>query len=218
MDIATAAQMRQLDETAIRQRGIPSTQLMETAAAALTQAVMELAREGGRARRAVCLCGAGNNGGDGVACACMLLQAGWKVRCVLVGKREKMTADTAEMARRLADAGGELEDFCPDDQALAAWGAEAGVLVDALFGIGLARPLAGDALAAVEWMNASGVPVVAADIPSGVEADTGRVLGAAVRCAATVTFTGPRRATSWGRAGCAPAGFSWLPSASRRIW
>ena len=189
MDIATAAQMRQLDETAIRQRGIPSAQLMETAAAALTQAVMELAREGGRARRAVCLCGAGNNGGDGVACACMLLQAGWKVRCVLVGKREKMTADTAEMARRLADAGGELEDFCPDDQALAAWGAEAGVLVDALFGIGLARPLAGDALAAVEWMNASGVPVVAADIPSGVEADTGRVLGAAVRCAATVTFT-----------------------------
>ena len=91
MRIATAEQMRQLDRTAIEERGIPSTDLMERAAEALAQAALELA--GGAPGRAVCFCGAGNNGGDGIACARLLLEAGLEVRCILVGAREKLTAD-----------------------------------------------------------------------------------------------------------------------------
>ena len=197
MRIATAEQMRQLDRTAIEERGIPSTDLMERAAEALAQAALELA--GGAPGRAVCFCGAGNNGGDGIACARLLLEAGLEVRCILVGAREKLTADARAMEARLAAAGGKLEPFAPDDADFAAWSLEADVMVDAIFGIGLSRPVEGDALIAVHMMNTCPVPVVSADIPSGVETDTGRVLGAAVEADATVTFTLPKAGHYVGR-------------------
>lgn len=191
MNIATAAQMREMDRTAIEERGIPSVQLMEAAACAVARAVSDLA--GGRTDgRAVLFCGPGNNGGDGVAAARFLLEMGWEVRCVLVGKREKMSPDCREMERRLEQSGGKLEDFTDSDSQFAAWSLEADVMVDALFGIGLNTDLRGDAVTAVQMMNTCGVPVVAVDIASGVEADTGRVLGTAVNAAKTVTFTLPK--------------------------
>ncbi len=201
MRIATAQQMRELDRTAIERRGIPSADLMERAAAALAAAAMEQAErfrsgaghEADRGRlRAAVFCGPGNNGGDGVACARLLREAGYEVRCLLVGAREKMTADTRAMEARLAASGGRLEPFLPEDGALSAWCGGAHVVVDAVFGIGLNTDLRGDALTAVQRMNACPAPVVSADLPSGVEADTGRVLGAAVKAAATVTFTLPK--------------------------
>lgn len=199
MRIATAEQMRRMDQVTIRERGVPSTELMERAAAALAQAALELA--GGAPGRAVCFCGPGNNGGDGVACARLLRQAGLEVRCVLVGRREKMTADTRAMETRLAEVGVALEPFAPDDGALAAWCRTANVLVDAVFGIGLHSDVRGDALAAIRLMNDSPAPVAAADLPSGVEADTGKVLGEAVRAARTVTFTLPKAGHYVGKGG-----------------
>ncbi len=190
MRIATAEQMRQMDRIAIAERKIPSTDLMERAAGAIAEQVMELA--GDEPGRVVCFCGPGNNGGDGVACARLLLEAGFEVKCVLVGLHEKMTPDTREMEARLAAAGGRLEPFRPDDPAFAAWCLGCCAMVDALFGIGLNSPMRGDPLIAVQMMNTCDIPVVAADIPSGVEADTGRVLGAAVQAARTVTFTLPK--------------------------
>ena len=86
MRIATAQQMRETDRVAIQERGIPSTDLMERAAAAVAEEVMTLV--GDCAGRVVCFCGPGNNGGDGVACARLLLEAGFEVRCVLVGSHE----------------------------------------------------------------------------------------------------------------------------------
>jgi NAD(P)H-hydrate epimerase len=140
---------------------------------------------------AVAFCGPGNNGGDGIAAARLLAQMGqgWTVRAFLVGRRDKMTADSLAMEQRLQAAGGRLEDFSPDDPALAALVERADVLIDALFGVGLSRDLAGDALAAVQLMNGAGRPIVAADIPSGISADTGKVLGDAVQAAVTVTFS-----------------------------
>ena len=199
MKIATAAQMKELDRMAIAERGIPSADLMERAARALTRTALETAGE--RPRRAVCFCGPGNNGGDGIACARLLREAGLEVRCVLVGDREKLTPDARTMEARLAAAGGRLEPFAPDDPAFAAWCLEADVMVDALFGIGLSRPVEGDALIAVHMMNTCDIPVVSADIPSGVETDTGRVLGAAVEAAATVTFTLPKAGHYVGKGG-----------------
>ena len=225
MRIATAQQMRDMDRIAIQERGVPSTQLMERAASAVAETAAQLAEEGRRAGRtgetrvlasdclpgqggprrgplrAACLCGPGNNGGDGVAAARLLLELGFEVRAVLVGRREKMTDDCRAMEARLEESGGKLEDFTAAGPGLEQWCREADVLVDALFGIGLNTQLRGDALAAVELMNASPAPVVSADIPSGVEADTGRVLGAAVEAAATVTFSLPKAGHYLGRGG-----------------
>lgn len=204
MRIATAQQMREMDRTAIMERGVVSTVLMENAARALAGAVMEMVKRDAAPaapRRAVCFCGAGNNGGDGVAAARFLLEAGWEVRCVLVGARKNLTADTQEMERRLTEAGGTLENFTPSDPAFADWCLSADVLVDALFGTGLNTALRGDALTAVHMMNTCDIPVVSADIPSGVEADTGRILGAAVRAARTVTFTLPKIGLYVGKGG-----------------
>ena len=198
MRIVTAEQCRTLDRIAIEERGIPSADLMERAAQALAAEALALAGETGRA---VCFCGPGNNGGDGIACARLLREAGLEVRCVLVGDREKLTPDARTMEARLAAAGGRLEPFTPDDPAFAAWCLEADVMVDALFGIGLSRPVEGDALIAIHMMNTCDIPVVSADLPSGVETDTGRVLGAAVEAAATVTFTLPKAGHYVGKGG-----------------
>lgn len=136
-------------------------------------------------RSAIVFSGPGNNGGDGIAAARFLIQRGWKVKCVLVGKREKMTEDSLEMERRLDEAGGELEDFDPEK-----WSAYSGydVAIDALFGIGLNSELRSDAIEAVKIMKCSQW-IVSADIPSGVHADTGKTFERAVKADVTVTFS-----------------------------
>lgn len=193
MELYTAAQMREIDRRAIEEQGIPSVQLMENAARALADAVLTraLPPEGAQAGEpsAVVYCGPGNNGGDGVAAARLLLKAGWRVKCVLVGDRAKMTPDCREMERRLNAAGGMLEDFDPQDRE-AYMGFDAAV--DAMFGVGLNSPLRPAAQRAAEWMGLTRW-IVAADVPSGIHADTGEVLGdgpcAAVWADVTVTFS-----------------------------
>lgn len=183
MELLTAAQMKEIDRVAIQERGIPSTLLMERAAQGIVRQVLLLT--GKEQGRAAVFCGPGNNGGDGVAAARFLLRRGWEVRCVLVGQREKMTEDCQEMERRLREAGGQLEPF---QEELLGDGQDFDVAVDALFGIGLNSSLRRPATLAVVWMNRLG-RVVSADIPSGVHADTGQVLGCAVQAAVTVTFS-----------------------------
>ena len=199
MKIATAEQMRGLDQSAIRERGIPSLQLMDRAAAAVVKRCLERL-EGKKRRRVAVFCGAGNNGGDGVAAARQLLEAGVEVRCFLVGRRDKMTPDCREMEAHLEATGGKLENFIADP-AFADWCLGCDLMVDALFGIGLNTALRGDAYTAVQMMNTCAVPVVSVDIASGVEADTGRVLGCAVEAAETVTFTLPKVGNLLGEGG-----------------
>ena len=143
----------------------------------------------GEPRRAAVFVGSGNNGGDGTAAAGLLRRRGWQVRVFLAGSREKLTGDHREMVRRLEELGGVLEDFDPASGEQAAFAMGADVLVDALFGVGLNAPLRQPAASAVALMNQSPAPTVSADIPSGVEADTGRVLGYAVEADVTVTFS-----------------------------
>lgn len=185
MRLTNSQNSKDADAAAIHIRGVPSTLLMRNAAGHVARAAERRAR----CRRAVIFCGSGNNGGDGVAAALFLLRWGFQVRVLLTGSREKLTPDTREMERRLRELGGALEPFDPEDAALREELRQTGVIVDAMFGVGLSRPLAGLPLVAVEAINAAGAPVVAADIPSGVESDTGRVLGAAVRADETVTFS-----------------------------
>lgn len=220
LELATAAQMKRMDQRAIQDRGIPSTVLMERAAQGILLAIEDLMEDAvpGREKRlflptaqgevlteegvfpftrngpeqgrtAAVFSGPGNNGGDGVAVAGLLKKAGWTVRCFLVGRREKMTADSREMERRLNELGGVLEDYIPGDGEQEAFTLGADIIVDALFGVGLNSPLREPGASAVRLMNLSDAKVVSADIPSGVETDTGRILGDAVRADVTVTFS-----------------------------
>ena len=187
MLLSNAALMYDADAAAIHVEGVPSAVLMWNASEHLARAAMEMM---GMKRRCVVFCGCGNNGGDGIGAAAILLRAGYSVRCVLFGRREKMSGDAQEMERRLQRVGGTVEDFDADDETLRRDILEAGVLIDALCGIGLGRPIAKEPLlTAVQLMNGSGVPVLSADIPSGVEADSGEVRGAAVLAERTVTFS-----------------------------
>lgn len=184
MIFATTDRMKEMDRIAIQERGIPSLALMERAAQAVTQAVLAQL-DGLAAPRVTVLCGPGNNGGDGLACARQLLGHGVAVRTLLVGDAGKMTGDARTMAARLRDAGGSLE---PWDEARPGW-ADCDCLVDALFGVGLCRTVGGAFRAAIEAANAAGKPIVSCDIPSGLHGDTGEILGVAVRAAHTVTFS-----------------------------
>lgn len=191
MKLATAAQMRETDRIAIEERGIPSIDLMEHAAAGVAQAVLEALPHRPRKCRVAAFCGAGNNGGDGIAAARMLHEVGVQVKCLLVGKREKLTRDALEETRRLDAAGLELELFDPENGEQRRWIRTCDVLIDAIFGFGLSREIDPESIyaAAIRQINDSPAYVVAADIASGVEADTGRVLGCAAAADKTITFT-----------------------------
>ncbi|MCI9121174.1 MAG: NAD(P)H-hydrate dehydratase [Oscillibacter sp.] len=194
MKLAAAAQMRELDRRAIQERKIPSIDLMNRAAEAVALAAMELLPGKPSKCRGAVFCGAGNNGGDGIGAARLLFLAGLRVRVFLVGQYEKLTPDALEETRQLSECGVELEPFDPGDASQTAWALGSHVLVDALFGVGLSRDIAPDSpfAAAVGLINRSKGAVVAADIASGVEADSGRVLGCAVRADRTVTFSLPK--------------------------
>ena len=204
MYLTTAAQIKEIDRVTIEEWGIPSTKLMENAAQAVVREILALPAMGsGRKnsavgwfvgnggdsfqeeRSAIVFSGPGNNGGDGVAVARLLLKEGWRVKCLLVGEREKMSKDCREMERRLESEGGALEEFHAED-----WMDYLGfdVAVDALFGVGLNSPLGPDAVEAAKQMKMAGW-VVSVDLPSGVQADTGEVLGDAVNADVTVTFS-----------------------------
>lgn len=187
--LASTAQMKELDRIAIEEWKIPSLDLMERAAGAVAEKVLQIIEKKGGGRRITIFCGPGNNGGDGVAAARLLLQRGCEVRAYLVGARAKMTPDSLAMEQRLLLAGGKLEDYLAEDTVQRECCAGSVCMVDALFGVGLRRPITGDFLSAVRRMNETSCPVVSCDIPSGINGDTGDILGEAVCADHTVTFT-----------------------------
>ncbi len=186
MKLTNSKDMRDADARAIHVLGVPSTLLMTNAAKEVASAALELM---GKRKSTIIFCGSGNNGGDGIGTAVYLLRRGVGVRCFLAGERSNMTASCAEMERRLIELGGKLEDFDPSDERIRELTNEAGVVSDALFGNGLNPELRGKGLSRVKIINEAKAPVVSADIASGVETDTGRILGAAVRADITVTFS-----------------------------
>ena len=192
MKLATAAEMKELDRRAIEERRIPSIDLMDRAAEGVAQAVLRLlSGRPGKHCRVTVFCGAGNNGGDGIAAARLLFLAGVRVRAFLVGDYEKLTPDALEETRRLSECGVELETYDPENLDQSAWARGSQALVDAIFGVGLSREITPESRfeRAIRLINECSGAVVAADIASGVEADTGRVLGCAAKADKTVAFT-----------------------------
>ena len=188
MKLSFSAQMRELDNYAIEELKIPGELLMTNAARGLADFAVSRVAPG---VSAAIFCGTGNNGGDGVAAAVRLIRLGFPTRIFMVGNPEKMSRDTAEMVRRLREAGHDIEPLSSENQGggIAEYVNSCGLIIDAVFGIGLNTNVRGDALYAITLMNNSTAFTVSADIPSGVEADTGRILGTAVRADATVTFS-----------------------------
>lgn len=176
----TPEQVRELDRRAIEDHGVAGLQLMERAGAS---AYRLLRRRFPEARRVLVLCGGGNNGGDGYIVARRAVQDGLAVTLCPVVPVERLRGSAAEAARQA------LERLQPADFAPARL-EEADIVVDALLGTGLDRPVAGELAAVIDAVNASGRPVLAVDVPSGLSARTGQVLGCAVRAALTPTFIG----------------------------
>jgi NAD(P)H-hydrate epimerase len=173
-ELLTVAEMGRADALAVA-AGVPSLDLMEAAGKAVADAI---AAQWTR-RPVSILCGPGNNGGDGFVVARLLGGNGWPVRVGLMGDRAALKGDARINADRWAGAIEPLSVGLLD---------KAGLVVDALFGAGLARPLDGIARELVEAINRSEVPCVAVDVPSGVFGDSGEIMGDAPRCALTVTF------------------------------
>ncbi|NIR32659.1 MAG: NAD(P)H-hydrate dehydratase [Gammaproteobacteria bacterium] len=181
VDLYRAEHVQALDRVAIERFGIPGIELMERAGRAAYRAMRE--RWPG-ARRIGVFCGLGNNGGDGHVVARRAHEAGLKVQVWQLGDPERITGAAAEAYQRLIAAGVRPVPF--ERKAVPA----TDVVVDALFGTGIARDVGGAFAEAVDAINASGAGVLAIDIPSGLHADTGCVLGVAVRADVTVSFIG----------------------------
>jgi NAD(P)H-hydrate epimerase len=185
MRIVGAAEMREIDRTAIEDFGIPSLTLMDRAGRAVAEAAAALAAPNGRV---FVVCGGGNNGGDGYVAARLLRGAGRDARVLALVPAERLQRD----ARAVRDQAGRAGVPIDDAGELAPLDAGVGdVVVDAIFGTGLARPPEGAFAAAIERIEAArvaGARVLAVDVPSGLSADSGRPLGACVRADRTVTF------------------------------
>jgi hydroxyethylthiazole kinase-like uncharacterized protein yjeF len=171
--LLTGAEMTQADALAIA-GGVPGMTLMEAAGRAVAEAAAALVPEG----PVLVVAGPGNNGGDGFVAARRLAAAGREVAVMLFGGEARLKGDAAIARERWPGP------VVPAAAPLPA----AAVVIDAMFGAGLDRPVEGAAAALVAAINAGPGPVVAVDVPSGLDADTGRPLGVAVRAAATVTF------------------------------
>jgi len=187
MKIVSAETMRVAERMTMDERGIPGRVLMETAGRACADVVCA---EWGTAngKRAVILAGKGNNGGDGYVIARYLQRQGWNVVVVVLAERKDITGDALD---NLALLDYSMAMFCPAGGDLlhhAGVFRDASIIVDALFGIGLTMEVSGVHAEAIGMINSSGRPVLAVDIPSGIDASTGRVLGDAVHADVTVTF------------------------------
>jgi ADP-dependent NAD(P)H-hydrate dehydratase / NAD(P)H-hydrate epimerase len=174
MEVLTTAEMEHADRLTIA-AGTPGFALMLSAGQAVAQAAMELAEEG----PILVVAGGGNNGGDGFVAAAELAARGREVSVILLCERDSLQGDAASAAR------GWKHPVLPfNPQAIG----KPALIIDALFGAGLNRPVKGDPLEMIDAMNANGAPVLSVDLPSGINGTTGAVMGAAVRATETVTF------------------------------
>jgi hydroxyethylthiazole kinase-like uncharacterized protein yjeF len=174
IELLTTAEMAEADRLAVA-GGISSIALMENAG----RAVADAASRTSQGRRIVVAAGPGNNGGDGFVAARYLAERGRTVSVCFVGERERLKGDAARVAKRWS---GPVNVFSPTAFT------ECDLIIDALFGAGLDRNIEGPARDAIASMNAAMVPIVAVDLPSGVNGTTGRVMGCAVNANLTVTF------------------------------
>ena len=185
------AQVRELDRIAIQDLGISGFELMSRAGAAVFQCIR---KQWPDAQSIAVFCGSGNNAGDGYIIAGLALAAGLKVSVYSLAEPENLNGDALTAYRNYSEAKGSTRPFQSDELI------DADVIVDALLGTGLDRPVTGLYALAIALINQSPAPVVAVDSPSGLNADTGTVMGCAVKAACTVTFIALKQGLFTGQA------------------
>ncbi len=174
MEVLTAAEMDRADQLTIA-AGTPGFALMLSAGQAVAEAAMDLVEEG----PVVVVAGRGNNGGDGFVAAAELAARGREVSVILLCERDSLQGDAASAAR-----GWKYPVLPFNPQAIG----KPALIIDALFGAGLDRPVKGEPHDMIEAINANGAPVLSVDLPSGINGDGGAIMGIAVRATETVTF------------------------------
>ena len=174
MEVLTTTEMERADRLTIA-AGTPGFALMMSAGQAVAEAAMDLVEEG----PIVVVAGRGNNGGDGFVAAAELAARGREVSVILLCERDSLQGDAALAAR-----GWKYPVLPFNPQAIG----KPALIIDALFGAGLNRPVKGDPLEMIEAINANGAPVLAVDLPSGINGTSGAVMGAAINAVETVTF------------------------------
>jgi NAD(P)H-hydrate epimerase len=184
MKAVTAQEMREIERRAMEETGIPGVVLMENAG----RAIAEIARSWLRRNAAPdseigVFCGGGNNGGDGLVAARHLFNSGYDVTVVMTESADRLKGDALTNYRIVTGMGIPVMPFSPQLPAQ-----RYKLIIDALLGIGLQGEVRQKYRDAIEWINASTAAVIAADIPSGLDADDGNVHGAAVRADVTVTM------------------------------
>ena len=184
-----AASVRELDRIAIEESGIPGIALMRRAALACVEVVQQRWPE---AKAVRVYCGSGNNAGDGYLIAGILAQRGFRVEAVVVGDVKKLGPDASSAYRFCQQSRAKIEALTPP-----VFEGTTDLIIDALLGIGLDGPVRtefADVISRInEMASVSAIPVLAVDIPSGLSADTGQILGVSIRAHATVTFIGTKR-------------------------
>ncbi len=187
MKLLTAAQSRELDRLSQDQYGVPSYSLMTRAGEAVADATAGRFADAIRAGVLV-VAGKGNNGGDAMVAARQLTQSGAQVRAILLAPRAELKGDAARASAEFVAQGGAITETVDERALAAAFAAHAGVIVDGIFGTGLNAEVQGVARRAIELVNDAGVTTVAVDIASGVNSDTGAIMGVAIEASLTVTF------------------------------
>ncbi|MGH7419382.1 MAG: NAD(P)H-hydrate epimerase, partial [Candidatus Rokuibacteriota bacterium] len=191
MQLVTGAEMAELDRQAEEEFGLPRALLMENAGRRTADVVHSFVAPGGR--RCVVLAGKGSNGGDGLVAARHLTARGWHADVLLLAREDEVRGEPRRNLSLAREAGVEVTSITSMAAAAARrhlGGAD--VIVDALFGTGFTGKPMGLAAQMIEAANAAPAPVVAVDLPSGMDADTGATPGAAVRATATVTMGLPK--------------------------
>jgi NAD(P)H-hydrate epimerase len=193
MRILTAAQMREADRFTIEEIGIPSLVLMENAGRQVVAAI-EAGYEAQLAGRVAVLCGRGNNGGDGFVVARTLLQRGIDAAVFVVGSLEAVRGDARVNLDILGRLGVTVVEI-DDEQSWELHFSEISqctLIVDAIFGTGLTSPVSGMLETVIADVNASDIPIVSIDLPSGLSADTSHLIGDCIQAAMTVTLAAPK--------------------------
>lgn len=192
MRVVTSAQIAELDRRATAEYGISPAALMDQAGRRVAEVVSNHLRDHG-GRGVVVLAGRGNNGGDGLVAARYLRSAGFQVAAFTLADEQEARGEARQALEAARDAGVPLTTVARASAAGVEKGmAATDVIVDALFGTGFRGPAQGEAAALIELANQTGKPIVAVDIPSGLQADTGRSEGPCIRAAATVTMGLPK--------------------------
>jgi NAD(P)H-hydrate epimerase len=194
--VMTRDQVRAFDQWAINTLGIPGVVLMENAGRSCAE-LLEEKLAGLSEPKVSIFCGTGNNGGDGYVIARCLLNKGFNVKVVICGERAKIKGDAGTNLQILERLTGPVAEMKLDEEnikdVVLNFAADADIVVDAVFGTGLKGRLKETHKLLIESINKLGHPVLAVDIPSGLDCDTGRPLGDAIKAEYTVTFVAVKK-------------------------